>query len=157
MGVGKYANNPWLQELPDPITTATWDNYICISPYYAEQHNINFEDVVLVNGSYELPVIVQPGQPVGTVAIAIGYGRTAAGKAGNNVGTNAFQIIDGSNVTIEKVEGKTYPLALTQMHHDMEERPIVRETSLSEYIKDPKSGNELHTFDEKHNVTLYSK
>ncbi len=62
MGVGKYANNPWLQELPDPITTSTWDNYICISPYYAQQHDIEFEDVVIVNGKYELPVIVQPGQ-----------------------------------------------------------------------------------------------
>jgi len=157
MGIGKYANNPWLQELPDPITTATWDNYICISPYYAQQHDIEFEDVVLVNGKYELPVIVQPGQPIGTVSIAIGYGRTAAGKAGNNVGFNAFQLVDGSNVTIEKVSGKTYPLALTQMHHDMEERPIVRETTLADYIKNPAAGNELHAFDVEHNVTLYSK
>jgi len=157
MGVGKYANNPWLQELPDPITTATWDNYICISPYYAQQHDIEFEDVVLVNGSYELPVLVQPGQPIGTVAIAVGYGRTSAGKAGDNVGFNAFQLVDGSDITIEKVSGKTYPIACTQMHHDMEERPIVRETTLADYIKNPAAGNELHAYDEEHNVTLYNK
>lgn len=157
MGTGKYANNPWLQEMPDPITTATWDNYICVSPHYAEQHDLHLEDVVLVNGKFEMPVLVQPGQPIGTVAIALGYGRTAAGKAGDNVGQNAFQLVNGSNVTIEKVSGKTYPLALTQMHHDMEERPIVRETTLAEYIKDPSSGNELHKYDEEHNVTLYSK
>ena len=157
MGVGKYANNPWLQELPDPITTSTWDNYICISPYYAQQHNIEFEDVVLVDGKYELPVLVQPGQPIGTVAIAVGYGRTSAGKAGDNVGFNAFQLVDGSNVTIEKVSGKTYPIACTQMHHDMEERPIVRETTLADYIQNPAAGNELHAYDEEHNVTLYNK
>ena len=157
MGTGKYANNPWLQELPDPITTATWDNYLCVSTYYAEQHDLKIEDVVLVNGKFEIPVLVQPGQPNGTVAIAVGYGRSSAGKAGNNVGQNVFQLVDGSNVTIEKVAGKTFPLALTQMHHDMEERPIVRETTLADYIKDPSSGNELHAFDEKHNVTLYNK
>ena len=157
MGIGKYANNPWLQELPDPISTATWDNYICISPYYAEQHDINYEDVVMVNGKYELPVLIQPGQAKGTVAIAVGYGRTSAGKAGNNVGFNAFQLANGSKITIEKVSGKTYPIACTQMHHDMEERPIVRETTLADYIKDPSSGNELHKFDEEHNVTLYNK
>jgi Fe-S-cluster-containing dehydrogenase component/anaerobic selenocysteine-containing dehydrogenase len=155
MGIGKYANNPWLQELPDPVTTATWDNYLAIPPSYAEENNLKLEDVVKVNG-IKIPVLVQPGQPKGTVAIAIGYGRTSAGKAGNNVGKNAFGFIHGEEVTIEKT-GSTYPLALTQMHHDMEERPIVRETSFKDYKKDPASGNELHAYDEKHNVTLYNK
>ncbi len=155
MGIGKYANNPWLQEMPDPISTATWDNYLCISPSYAEDNKLKIEDVVKVNG-VEMPILVQAGQPKGTAAIAIGYGRTASGKAGNNVGVNTFQFSEGEIITIEKV-GTTYPLALTQMHHDMEERPIVRETTLADYIKDPTSGNELHAFDEKHNVTLYNK
>lgn len=156
MGIGSYANNPWLQEMPDPITTATWDNYLCISPSYADENNIKLEDVVLVNG-LEIPVLVQAGQPKGTVSLALGYGRISAGKAGNNVGVNAFGFLNGQDVKIEKVIGKTYPLALTQMHHDMEDRPIVRETTLKDYIKDPTSGNELHAFDEKHNVTLYNK
>ncbi len=156
MGIGKYANNPWLQELPDPITTATWDNYLCISPAYAESNDLKLEDIVSING-IEIPVLVQPGQPDGTAALAIGYGRTAAGKAGNNVGVNAFGLINGSTIDIKKIDGKTYPLALTQMHHDMEERPIARETTLAKFIKDPASGNELHAYDEKHNVTLYNK
>jgi Fe-S-cluster-containing dehydrogenase component len=157
IGTGKYANNPWLQELPDPITTATWDNYLSISPSYADEHNLQLEDVVLVNNEFEIPVLVQPGQPEGTASIAVGYGRTSAGKAGNNVGQNAYKLVDGTGIKIEKISGKKYPLALTQMHHDMEERPIVRETTLAEYIKDPSSGNELHKYDEEHNVTLYNK
>lgn len=157
MGTGKYANNPWLQELPDPITTATWDNYLSISPSYAEENDLQLEDVVLVNNEFEIPVLVQPGQPDGTASIAVGYGRTSAGKAGNNVGQNAYKFVNSTGIKIEKVSGKKYPLALTQMHHDMEERPIVRESTLAEYIKDPSSGNELHKYDEEHNVTLYNK
>ena len=156
MGIGKYANNPWLQEMPDPITTSTWDNYLAISPAYADDNNLKLEDVVEVNG-IEMPVLVQPGQPVGTASVAVGYGRTAAGKAGNGRGFNAFGFKFGESITINKISGKTYPLAMTQMHHDMEERPIVRETTFDQFKKDPKSGNELHTYDEKHNVTLYNK
>jgi molybdopterin-containing oxidoreductase family iron-sulfur binding subunit len=159
MGTGKYANNPWLQEMPDPITTATWDNYVCVPLAYAKENNINFEDVVKVNGLFELPVIVQPGQPQGTVSIALGYGRTSAGKAGNDVGKNAYQLmsLNGSPVTIEKIAGKTYPIAATQTHHDMEGRAIVRETNLKAYKADPSSGNEQHKIDEKNNVSLYTK
>ena len=165
IGTGKYTNNPWLLELPDPITTATWDNYVCVPVAYARKNNLNKEDVVMVNGNLELPVIVQPGQPEGTVSIALGFGRTAAGKAGNGVGRNVYPLMNTSNgrcnvsgtpVTIEKIEGKTYELALTQMHHTMEGRPIFRETTLKDYIKDPSSGNKQHKIDEEKNVSLYS-
>lgn len=166
MGTGKYANNPWLLEMPDPITTATWDNYVCVPVEMAKEKGLKNEDVVRVNDLYELPVIVQPGQPEGTVSIALGYGRTVAGKAGDGVGQNAFPLmfagnehfdVAGNQVVIEKVVGKKYPLALTQMHHHMEGRPIVRETTLPDYIKNPASGNEQHAIDEKNNVTLYAK
>ena len=159
MGTGKYANNPWLQEMPDPITTATWDNYVCVSLAYSEENNLKYEDVVSVNGLFELPVIVQPGQPEGTVSIALGYGRTAAGKAGNGVGQNAYPLmnVNGKTVTLEKVSGKTYPIAATQTHHDMEGRAIVRETTLQEYKLNPASGNEQHKFDDENNVSLYTK
>jgi len=166
MGNGKYANNPWLLEMPDPITTATWDNYVCVPVAYAEANNLKYEDVVKVNGQFELPVLIQPGQPEGTIAIALGYGRTNAGKAGNGVGQNAYPLINSANgsfaltgatVALEKVTGKTYPLASTQTHHNMEGRPIVRETTLEEYKKNPASGNERHKLDAENNVSLYSK
>ncbi|PLX07638.1 MAG: hypothetical protein C0598_13110 [Marinilabiliales bacterium] len=164
MGNGKYSNNPWLQEMPDPITTATWDNYITVPVKYAQENGLKFEDVVKVNGNIELPVIVQPGQAEGTIGIALGFGRTAAGKAGNGVGQNVFGLANkngnisllGKEVTLEKT-GKTYPLAVTQIHHTMEVRAIARETILPEYKKNPNSGNEQHLIDEKNNATLYGK
>lgn len=166
IGTGKYTNNPWLLEMPDPISTATWDNYLAISPKYAEENGLEKEDVVRINNLFEIPVLVQPGQPYGTASLALGFGRKSAGKAGNNCGQNAFPLaqtssgfiqLAGTKLAIEKMEGKTYPLALTQMHHDMEDRPIVRETTLEAYQKDPSAGNELHKFDEEHNTTLYKK
>ncbi len=164
LGTGKYANSPWLQEMPDPISTATWDNYIGIPPAYAEEHGIEFEDVVKINGKFELPVIIRPGLPENTFAIAVGYGRTDAGKAGNGIGKNAYPLMNlkggyfnfgGAAITIEKVSGKKYPLALTQMHHTMEGRPIVRETTLPDYKKNPASGNEDFKLDKEKNITLY--
>ncbi len=166
IGNGKYTNNPWLLEMPDPISTATWDNYLTISPQYAEEQGLAKEDVVTLNGLFEIPVLVQPGQPYGTASLAVGFGRTDAGKAAVGAGQNAYPLMHinkdsfqmgGQIINVEKVAGKNYPLALTQMHHDMEDRPIVRETTLAEYKKDPSSGNELHAYDEEHNATLYGK
>ncbi len=164
IGSGKYTNNPWLLEMPDPITTATWDNYVCVPVKYAEENDLKFEDVVKINGNIELPLIVQPGQAEGTISIALGFGRTAAGKAGNGVGQNVFGLanknglvsLGGKEVTIEKT-GKTYPLAVTQIHHTMEGRAIARETTLDEYKKNKYAGNEEHLRDEKNNTTLYKK
>ncbi len=165
IGTGKYTNNPWLLEMPDPITTATWDNYVCVPVGYADQMGLKHEDVVKVNGEFELPVIIQPGQPQGTVAIALGYGRTSAGKAGTGVGKNVYHLmntrkgyadVSGTTVTIEKT-AKSFPLACTQTHHNMEGRPLARETTLPEYKADPGSGNAQHKIDDKDNVTLYAK
>src|ERR1051326_6919216 len=90
---GSHANNPWLQELPDPITKNTWGNYAAIAPSVAKRLELTNGDVVSLRmGSTvsELPVLVQPGQHERTVSIALGYGRTQVGKAGNNVGVNVF-------------------------------------------------------------------
>jgi molybdopterin-containing oxidoreductase family iron-sulfur binding subunit len=165
IGTGSLANNPWLQELPDPITKVVWDNYVCVAPSYAEQNGLSFEDVVMVNGQFELPVVVQPGQHPGTVGIAIGYGRTSAGRVADGVGQNAYPLVNlaggyrqlaGKPVTIEKVAGKTYELAATQTHHTMEGRAIVRETTLQQWKDDPKSGNEMHKEIAEQNLTLYN-
>jgi molybdopterin-containing oxidoreductase family iron-sulfur binding subunit len=165
LGTGRHANNPWLQELPDPISKAVWDNYVCISPSFAKEHDLKNEDVVLINGSIELPVLVQPGQHKDTIGIAIGYGRTSAGKVADGIGQNVYSFISMNNgyrqlagkvVTIEKVNGKTYPLATTQTHHTMEGRAIIRETTLEQWKEDPKAGNEMHEEIMKQNQTLYN-
>ena len=83
IGDGKYANNPWLQELPDPISRATWDNYLTVPQAYAEENGLELGDVVrLTVGevSLNIPVLVQPGQANGTLGLALGYGRSNGGK-----------------------------------------------------------------------------
>ena len=166
VGSGNFANNPWLQELPDPISMSTWDNYICVSASLAEAFDFKTEDVALIDGKIEMPVLVQPGLQKNSLAIAVGYGRATAGKVGENLGTNIYPMmtlnhglkkLSGQSVSIEKVEGKTYPLALTQVHHTMEGRSLVRETTLDKYLKDPASGNEKHAIDAAKNTTLYTK
>jgi len=163
IGSGKMANNPWLQELPDPISKAVWDNYIAMSPQFAKDNGVTQEDLVKINDAFELPVLYQPGQPYGTVSIAIGYGREGIGKVADGVGVNVFGMTDMKNgsrqfnhnsITFEKT-GKTYPLATTQTHHSMEGRAIVRETVLEKWKDKPNSGNEMHEMNEAKKVSLY--
>ncbi len=153
VGTGSQANNPWLQELPDPISKATWDNYVAISAAYAEKLSLAQGDIVTVKAdkggySIDLPVLVQPGQAPGTVSIAIGYGRTNAGKCGDNVGQNAYpfaRFVDGfvSNTAIVSITpkgGDKYQIAQTQTHQTLMARPIIQDATLEEYINNPAAG-----------------
>ncbi len=158
LGDGSQANNPWLQEFPDPITRACWDNYLTISPATAEKlglknwnvsnGGLNGDVVDLTSGDITLksvPILIQPGQANDTLGIAVGYGRTHSGKAGNNIGFNAFPLLEKSEVNIEKVAGE-YEFASIQLHHTMMGRDIVKETTLQDYVKNPKSGNHRDTY-----------
>ncbi|HSE97709.1 MAG TPA: 4Fe-4S dicluster domain-containing protein [Blastocatellia bacterium] len=146
LGDGAYANNPWLQELPDPITKITWDNYASISPALAEQMQIEEGTVVRISkgtDSIELPAHVQPGQHDRTIAIALGYGRRSAGKAGNHVGANAYPFVSFDNGTFQYSAngisiGKTtvkVELASTQRHGTLDGKPIIKEFTLADYIE----------------------
>ena len=150
IGDGKAANNPWLQELPDPVSKVTWDNYAAINPKYAEKLGIAELDLVEIKTdkySVTLPVLIQPGQATGTVSVAVGYGRAKAGKAGSEIGKNAYPFLRLVNATLQlstsasisKALG-TYELAQTQTHHTIEGRNIVRETTLKSFLKDPTAG-----------------
>ena len=158
LGDGSQSNNPWLQELPDPITRACWDNYLTISASTAKELGLSNWTVSngALNGSIvdvtagnkvvkNVPVMITPGQAHSTVGMAVGYGRTRAGKAGNNVGFNAYPFLDAKKVVITKVDGE-YEFASIQLHHTMMGRDIVKETSLTDYIKDPSSGNHRETY-----------
>lgn len=159
IGDGRYANNAYLQELPDSVTKVTWDNYIALAPKFAEKLGYNEFDVVTVkaaNGyTVELPILIQPGQAIGTASIALGYGRSKAGAAGNAVGQNAYPFLAfnngtrqyAANVTIEKT-GRRYELAQTQTHHSFEGRNIIREATFQEFVKNPAAGSGNHG--EKH-------
>lgn len=165
LGNGKQANNPWLQELPDPISKVCWDNYASISPVNALNDGLENGDIVIIlsssNEVIEMPVLIQPGQAEDTISLTLGYGRENAGKVGNKVGKNVFQFghfKNGNNQFNRKGNKiiKTYKkhlLALTQTHNSMEGRAIVRETTLDNYIDNPSSGNEMH---EKYNEKLGS-
>ena len=146
---GRYANNAYLQELPDPVSKVTWDNYVALNPKDAERLGFGEKSVAVVKAGdieVELPVLAQPGQALGTASVAVGYGRTHVGKAGNNVGVNAYpfaQLRDGlvqfnNTVSISK-SSRIYELAQTQTHHTIEGRNIVRETTFAKYLQNPAS------------------
>ncbi|MBT3235483.1 MAG: 4Fe-4S dicluster domain-containing protein [Bdellovibrionales bacterium] len=153
MGDGRHANNPWLQEVPDPVTKATWDNYLMIAPADAKQQVLKDGDVVEVRGkrgAVKVPVLVQPGQSAGSFALAVGYGRRVSGKVGSEVGVNAYPFVSLQNgnylyreagITISKT-GNHRKIAQTQTHHSMEGRDLVRQSSLDKYIENPAAGNE---------------
>jgi Fe-S-cluster-containing dehydrogenase component len=140
---GRHANNPWLEELPDPISKVTWGNYAAVAPALARNRGLTDGDVVKIStdrGKLELPVFEQPGQQAETISIAIGYGRKQVGKVGQNVGVNVFPLIpffDGrrqysvSGAALEKI-GRRQNLASTQTQFSMEGRPIVLETTVEE-------------------------
>ena len=149
---GKRANNPWLQEMPDPVSKVTWDNFAAMSPTDMTALGVVQGDTISidVNGhAIELPILVQPGQTQGTISIAVGYGRTVAGPVGLNVGKNAFPFLNFVNgtfqsATVAKITklGGNYIFAQTQTHHSIEGRnSLVRETTFKEYVKDPSSNS----------------
>jgi molybdopterin-containing oxidoreductase family iron-sulfur binding subunit len=157
IGDGRYADNPWLHELPDPVSKITWDNYLNVSPGWAKENKLTHGDVVTltVNGkSVIVPVAIQPGQAFGSVSIAVGYGRTLIGKGGEGVGVNVYPLIDASGESVNymasgvKVDatGENVKLAQTQTHFSLNDglgqRRIVKETTLEEYKKNPLAGNE---------------
>jgi MoCo/4Fe-4S cofactor protein with predicted Tat translocation signal len=138
---GRYANDGWMQELPDPLTKLTWDNPALVSPKTAETYGLANEQVVRIDyagRSLELPVFILPGTADGVVALTLGYGRSHAGRIGSGVGFDTFTL-RGSNAlgfdggaTVSKV-GRTFPLSATQEHGSMEGRPLVREATVSEH------------------------
>ena len=92
---GRFANDGWLQELPDPLTKLTWDNPALVSPKTAETLGLANEDVVRLDyagRSLELPVWLLPGMTDGVVALTLGYGRSHAGRIGSGVGFDAFTV-----------------------------------------------------------------
>jgi MoCo/4Fe-4S cofactor protein with predicted Tat translocation signal len=161
LGDGQQANNPWLQEFPDPITRVSWDNYVTVSNADAKQLGLSNEIVANggLNGSYvtiktvdgvtleNVPVIVQPGQAVGTVGLAFGYGRKAALKEEMQVGVNAYLLYKDFNnvqsVTLTKANGE-HEFACVQGQKTLMGRgDIIKETSLEIFnTKDAEFWNE---------------
>ncbi len=141
MDDGRYANNGWMQELPDPITKMTWDNAVLVSRKTARELGMQNGDLVEIglNGNTVIgPIWTQPGMADYSLGLALGYGREKAGRVGTGVGFNAYKIFNGKYIeTGAKIRktGETHVLATTQSHWSMEGRPAVREANLGEYEK----------------------
>ena len=166
LGDGKQANNPWLHEMPDPITKATWDNYAMVSPQFAKKeldidltnqreaddYEVNMEKPLVkftINKKeYTLPVIIIPGMHASTIAIAVGYGRSEkSGRAANGVGQNAYPLLGYNGTTVDwyttdvafaKWNGDQFKVAQTQTHNNYEGRhEVIKEVTLAAFKKNP--------------------
>ena len=151
IGTGTLANNPHLQEFPDPISRVSWDNYLTMSAADALSMDLinKAQSNGAVNGSIvnvtvdgvtleNVPVFIQPGQTQGTVGLAAGYGRKGAGKAGDGVGVNAYTLMSDfsrtyQDIKIEKTDGE-HEFAMSQLGHTMMGRKIVNATTLDTYL-----------------------
>ena len=158
---GRFANNGWLQEMPDPMTRLTWENAALMNENTAKKIGLKRDELVALEGEetqeVEFPVLFQPGMPEGVIAVALGYGRTAAGNIGNGVGSNAYLLRDSKSierswtVVTARPTGKTHALATVQDHHiidrvgkeAVQERipDLIHEGTLAEYRKDPSLGH----------------
>ena len=92
MGDGRHANNPWLMELPDPVSKQCWENVAAISAADAAKAGIITGDLIKLTEGLILPALIQPGQAEGTVSVALGYGHTNAGPVCTDAGVNMFQV-----------------------------------------------------------------
>ena len=167
MGDGQQANNPWLQEFPDPITRVSWDNYITVAAADAEAaglKNVNVANGAL-NGSYAqvtvggttltVPVLIQPGQAKGSIGLALGYGEKAGLQEEMQVGVNAFVFYNDFNtvqeVSISLADG-FHEFACVQLHNTLMGRgDIIKETTLEVFnTKDKKYWNAMPLVSKNH-------
>jgi len=148
---GRFANNGWLQELPDPVSKLTWDGAALMSPKDAETLGVSTGDHLKIaagDASVTVPAFVLPGQAAGAVTLPAGYGRTAAGRVADGVGQDVYPLRTSKPgfAKVEKAGGRT-KLACTQDHHAIDDvgrkaverrmHVLVREATLEEYGEHP--------------------
>ena len=167
---GSQGNNPWLFELPDPVSKVCWDNYVALPKQIAAKLGIDKDATVNIEANgvkYEnVPAFVQPGQANNTVSLAVGFGHTHAGKVGGSIekgfapiGVNAYPFMNTTrDVVIGDVKitkgSEKYVLAQTQTHHSIEGRDLVRESTFTSWKKNPNAGNEKSA---PHIYTIWEK
>jgi len=148
---GRFANNAWLQELPDPITKITWDNAALLSPTTAQRLGLGQGDLVslqLRGRRVDAPVFMLPGHADDAVTLPLGYGRSGMESVGRGVGFNAYLLRHtgglwfDSGLTLTS-RGRRHPLAVTHDHWTMEGRPLALQSTLAEFQKNPGALDEL--------------
>ena len=158
---GRYANNGWLQEMPDPVTKLTWDNAALMSPATAKHFNVKTGDLIEIavtekdapdrkpsQRNLVIAAMIVPGHVDNSITIALGYGRKHTGPVGEEAGFNAYLLRTATNPHFITADGKTvtsvkvakvagsYPFATTQEHWSIEGRGLVREATLDRYRED---------------------
>ena len=167
MGDGQQANNPWLQEFPDPLTRVSWDNYITVSKFDSEKIglknynesngalNSNYALIKLNETELKVPVIIQPGQAKGTVGLAFGYGREIGVKDEMKTGVNAYKLYKdfskSQKVTLSSVY-EIHEFACVQLHNTLMGRgDIIKETTLDIFnTKDKEYWNPIPKVSKNH-------
>ena len=168
---GRWSNLGWLQELPKPVTSLSWDNAAIVSGAMLTKLNLEEDDIIEISvggGKVKAPVIVAPGHPDNSVTVYLGYGREYAGRVGSGAGFNAYQIRNTSGPfyatgAVKKVDGK-WGIAITKSHyqdhrsarfggdlsgtHSLEAnealgpRGIIRSATLEEFKENPNFAHE---------------
>jgi molybdopterin-containing oxidoreductase family iron-sulfur binding subunit len=128
---GRFAGSGWLQELPDTMTKVVWDNVATVSPKDAAQLGVSTNSnlsITIANQTIKIPAFVLPGQPLGVIGLALGYGRTSAGHIGTGVGVNVYPLRTSTAMAYAPAQvasaGDSYDLATTQDHHLFDELGI---------------------------------
>jgi MoCo/4Fe-4S cofactor protein with predicted Tat translocation signal len=163
---GRYANNAWLQEMPDPITKLTWDNAVQLSPITAKALGLEERDLVEItvgDRKVQAAVLVAPGHADNSLSFALGYGRDRVGQVGEGTGFDAYKLRTTASLyfatgaTIKLLQKEGYKLIRTQTHHSMEGRALIREGTLEDYDKNPAFAKKMWMDGEiPPNISLYS-
>lgn len=158
---GRYANNAWMQELPDSISKLTWDNAALMSPKTALALGVSSGKMIELTyqgAKLNIAAFVVPGVAEFTVVLPLGYGRqfgSVAKGAGFNVNIVRQSATPWFGVGAKIVVGtEIYALASTQEHGSMENRPIVREATLAEYRKDPEFAEKMEMVEKSKQKTF---
>lgn len=160
---GRYNNNGWLQELPDPVTKITWDNVVLMSRKTAVELGVQSTDLVEISfggNTIQGPAWVQPGMADYSLGLALGYGREKTGRVGHKTGFNVYPLRRSGTEHIAlgatvKAVGKTYPISCTQDHWSLEGRPIIREASLEQFQKYPDFARRMNLQEPPVHAPLY--
>jgi len=162
---GRYANNGWLQELPKPMTKLTWDNAALIGSATATANDLHNGDLIAITrGSTTLnvPVWIVPGHAADSITLSVGYGRTRAGRVGNDTGFNTYQLRDSSALHFAQATmaptGDSYELSNTQDHWAIEDKNtgIVRSATLDEFKANPAFVKEMEHLKLDKRISLYA-
>lgn len=154
---GRFANNGWLQELPDPITKLVWDNAALMSAKTADKYNLQNGDVIelkignrkqAVPVEQVIPAWIVPGYADNSIGLTLGYGRKNIGRIADNIGFDTYQLRSLDNMYISNdvkltKTGEKYKMSNTQDHSRMEGRPIFRESSLENYRNNPEFARQM--------------